>query len=1032
MNGLKAADIRREIEKEIEELAHETDRARKDERVKAYLEFCSQFHNYSAQNTWWLGWQCAARSMAPIRFSGLRTWNKMNRLVRRGSSAFQVLKPCQGQRTVKKRVQDTYNDPETGQQVSSEDEQEDTVPTIYFIPVNVFDLSQTVVMDGKEDGYIPQELAYGAGGDASRVLPLITTFAETVASVTEVGKDVLGEALGCTDGNTIKVLETLPPAVKCETYIHEVAHVLLKHRHSDLGKSTRECEAASVAYIVTKRLGLEPGGARYLALWDQEPRDIMVAMDRVLKVTESIVDALGKSSEGDDIEEQAEEAVQAASADVLTAAMAEIATRRAAEGNVMDEAYKRYVAVDAALAEIVNGDVTTAGGDEAAPAEYVEPEMSENEAGARRDMDSISTVFGLFGLLGIGPDCQNSILDRFSDDLYQLAHLMDFLLKESKDSKNGGYIMQLMDELGYSPEFQCQLAYSRLGQIDDLEQQLYETSQCLRPVNKVEQKLDEIENFTGPSNLDEKEAGTALFRCLLCGRELPETEFANEPEGEHEACNDCHFNLADFYEPCASCCGHPCRDWPCSEAEEADEKGLVPDPAITRRRLLAAARDGREAESFIVMVGLGIPEITTPAFEYTPEMMKALAEMCGGYVNEEGVIAWAQEEEPEVEKDPYEALTGSFRLTVKELKAMVEQVAKFAPSRTIMPILNSVCFKCAGGRLELSSTDLDAYAVLDAVVNGQGKMNFILPAKELKEMIKRLKGTDITLSQDNLMVSLDDGRVNMKIKTMPIEDFPCHPENERKFAQVFCHENGEWRDTIGKAIITASKEDNRPVLEGVLCEYSEQINLASTDSYHLAVITMKGKTKGETSLLVPRDSLAKILKLKDKKSPVVVAASDDMARFTLGNINVYARLIEGRFPEWGKLIPDFDEVPCYNFELNRDETLAAIDAAGAASSTLVLELKETELAISGESRENNISTSTKVKVTGLEKLTRLPVEGEEEPPSEPGNKAAFSEAFLKDGIGMMGEKISVHLRDANRPMVMRSENVQFLLMPIKT
>jgi len=183
-------------------------------------------------------------------------------------------------------------EPDTGEPVTTEVKRYRTMKKLFFKPVPVYDLSQTEVMEGKEDGYLSLQEIFATGGDASRILPLAMDLASTVKPVVEV--DDLKGALGNTDYRFIRVLKSLEPATKVEVVLHETAHVVLEHNYRDQGLKTREAEAAATAYVVAKYLGLEPGGDKYLALWSQEGKDVLKCMDRVLKAADQLISAAAK------------------------------------------------------------------------------------------------------------------------------------------------------------------------------------------------------------------------------------------------------------------------------------------------------------------------------------------------------------------------------------------------------------------------------------------------------------------------------------------------------------------------------------------------------------------------------------------------------------------------------------------------------------------------------------------------------------------------------------------------------------------
>ncbi|RJX22767.1 MAG: hypothetical protein C4575_00535 [Desulforudis sp.] len=306
-------EVRWLIAEAIQQLAEEADEAVKDERVREYLDFCSRFHQYSFQNRVWLMYQAKEQGIVPTRFAGTKTWNSLNRIVKKGSEAFWVLAPKQ-----KKHLQVVpAKDPETGEILYDPDSgepltEEVAVSRTFFDPVWVFDVSQTQVMADREtgeplkDGYLTLEWAIAAQGDAEELVPLVKKLADTVRFLVEVA-EIEGSALGYTDYEKIVCREDLDAPTKVEVLLHEIAHNILAHNHRDIGRETREAEAATTAYVVAKWLGIEPGGARYLALWEQDGKSILACMDRALDASGKMIQDLVRISVKEDPGARAEE-----------------------------------------------------------------------------------------------------------------------------------------------------------------------------------------------------------------------------------------------------------------------------------------------------------------------------------------------------------------------------------------------------------------------------------------------------------------------------------------------------------------------------------------------------------------------------------------------------------------------------------------------------------------------------------------------------------------------------------------------------
>jgi len=305
MSKHDAGEVRWLIAEAIQQLATEADAAVKDERVREYLDFCSRFHQYSFQNRVWLMFQARERGIVPSRFAGTKTWNSMNRIVKKGSEAFWVLAPKSKKvvRELPAKDADTGEilyDPDSGEPFS----EEVVVSRTFFDPVWVFDVSQTQAMTDREtgeplaDGFRTLDWAIAARGDAQDLVPLVKKLADTVRFLVEVA-EVEGSALGYTDYEKIVVRRDLDAPTKVEVLLHEIAHNVLAHNHRDVGRETRETEAATTAYVVAKWLGLEPGGAKYLALWEQDSKAILACMDRALDASAKMIQDLVRIAQRD-------------------------------------------------------------------------------------------------------------------------------------------------------------------------------------------------------------------------------------------------------------------------------------------------------------------------------------------------------------------------------------------------------------------------------------------------------------------------------------------------------------------------------------------------------------------------------------------------------------------------------------------------------------------------------------------------------------------------------------------------------------
>lgn len=249
----------------------------------AYLRFMSTFRRYSFNNLMLIAVQCPHAT----HVAGFRTWQQLDRQVRKGEKAIKIL----GYST--KKI--TTTDPVTG------DEVEDKVTR--FPVLSVFDISQT---DGEPVPSNAYELPTGEGpaGMLARLEAWLEGEGWTVREVP------MGGAMeGYTDHqrHLIATEVNLKPAAQLMVLLHEAAHALL---HTDNGhhvahREVCETEAESTAYVIANLLGMDvdASSVSYITGWAKADREVITAAaTNVLRAVNSIAAALGLDDTEDDTE----------------------------------------------------------------------------------------------------------------------------------------------------------------------------------------------------------------------------------------------------------------------------------------------------------------------------------------------------------------------------------------------------------------------------------------------------------------------------------------------------------------------------------------------------------------------------------------------------------------------------------------------------------------------------------------------------------------------------------------------------------
>jgi DNA polymerase-3 subunit beta len=245
------------------------------------------------------------------------------------------------------------------------------------------------------------------------------------------------------------------------------------------------------------------------------------------------------------------------------------------------------------------------------------------------------------------------------------------------------------------------------------------------------------------------------------------------------------------------------------------------------------------------------------------------------------------------------------------LKAL-GHVQRVVERRTTIPILSNVLVRAEAGTLRLKATDLDLEVTeeLPADVAQEGATT--LPAHTLHDIVRKLPdGSQVTLdmSGDTGQLVLRSGRSRFQLQCLPESDFPDLAAGE--MTHRFALPAGQLKHLIDKTSFAISTEETRYYLNGVYLHTMERdgetvLRVVSTDGHRLARVEMAAPegSAGIPGVIVPRKAVAEIQKLiEDPASQVGIEMSATKIRLTLGSVVLTTKLIDGTFPDYGRVIP---------------------------------------------------------------------------------------------------------------------------------
>ncbi len=357
------------------------------------------------------------------------------------------------------------------------------------------------------------------------------------------------------------------------------------------------------------------------------------------------------------------------------------------------------------------------------------------------------------------------------------------------------------------------------------------------------------------------------------------------------------------------------------------------------------------------------------------------------------------------------------------LFAQLQTVTRAASTRSAIQALSGVQIIAQGGVIELRATDMEIglRVPLDGDIVREGAA--VLPARLLVDVVRALPGDGVSLElrpaeQD---IELRAGNATFHIRTLRLEDFPPFPDTEdaskvRVPAKAFV-------DTVGKVARSASRDETRPVLTGILVSATgEELRMVATDSYRLAVkeTTLETPLEGSVEANVPARALQELTRIvgQAEADDLSVSVRTNQVVFEAGGVVLSSRLIDGQFPNYRQLLPE-----AYEHELR----LAAGEVTDVVRRISLLAQKNAPLRLAFTEGELTVSARTP-DIGEASESVPVPFAGE---PMEIG----FNPDFLRDGLESVdGGDVVLKLISPLRPGLIQAADGSgflYLLMPIR-
>lgn len=240
-------------------------------------------------------------------------------------------------------------------------------------------------------------------------------------------------------------------------------------------------------------------------------------------------------------------------------------------------------------------------------------------------------------------------------------------------------------------------------------------------------------------------------------------------------------------------------------------------------------------------------------------------------------------------------------------------VQNIVERRNTVPVLSNVRIEADNNGISFKATDMDTEIteVVDAKILENGAIT--APAHMLYDIVRKLSdGADVELTypDEKDQLKITSGKSEFSLPTIGVEDFPAISADA--LPTNFEMKRDELKDVIDRTQFAASTEETRYYLNGLYIHPKDEgetkvLRIVATDGHRLACVEspLPQGAEGMQGVILPRKTVGEIRKLLDdtQAESIKIALSDSKVRFTLEDITLASKLIDGTYPDYERVIP---------------------------------------------------------------------------------------------------------------------------------
>ena len=241
-----------------------------------------------------------------------------------------------------------------------------------------------------------------------------------------------------------------------------------------------------------------------------------------------------------------------------------------------------------------------------------------------------------------------------------------------------------------------------------------------------------------------------------------------------------------------------------------------------------------------------------------------------------------------------------------QILAPLQSVCGIVEKRHTLPILSNVLLEKDGDRLTLLATDIEIQIKTATQTVGSDKAALTVAARKLQDILRSLpESAEVSLDFDERKLQLKAGKSRFNLQTLPAEDFPRMAAADGQQTKLSLSQ-GQFKRLLALVQYAMAQQDIRYYLNGLLLVVQgNEIRVVATDGHRLAYASEALPDHHERiEVILPRKTVLELSRqLGDNDENLDILITPTQVQFRFGSIEFVSKLIDGKFPDYERVIP---------------------------------------------------------------------------------------------------------------------------------